>query len=138
MRLRNTSPTSPPPPAAKAVQNSQPSAGVRAAGKGWWSANGTVIASAPSAVSRAAAHATTRATLRRIPSACATNATTPGPDMAATAEAFSFGLAVTPSERAGGGAMRVSSGGRLLRASASAPGSWSRRGVVPVAISSLL
>ena len=85
MRLRNTSPTSPPPPAAKAVQNSQPSAGVRAAGKGWWSANGTVIASAPSAVSRAAAHATTRATLRRIPSACATSATTPGPDMAATA-----------------------------------------------------
>ena len=42
------------------------------------------------------------------------------PASVSTAEAFSLGFAVTPPETAAGGAMRVSSGGRLRRASTSA------------------
>ena len=60
------------------------------------------------------------------PAACSASASAAAPlglsapESASTAEAFSFGLAETPSETAFAGATRSSSGGRFLRASASA------------------
>src|SRR5207249_3383619 len=75
----------PPPAPTSTLHASHANAGLPAAGCGRESTSGTVMASAPQAVSSAAARASARATVRRMPAARANRVTVRGADTAATA-----------------------------------------------------
>ena len=96
-------PISAPLPVARTSHASQPNSSRPAS---WWGrckASGTVKASAPQAVSSAAATENARVTLLRSPTARATRITAPGPDAAATAPRVSTAArrGVHAEERAG-------------------------------------